>query len=115
MPFPPTRSALTGGRVENTMGYTDTKKPPGGDGYFHHLDCGEGFTDIFIYQNFKNCVLETSFILCQFCLSKDDQNNFLFNFESGKVILRECKERPRVLSDERQRKDSISRRREVRN
>lgn len=49
------------------------------------------------------------FIIRQLYLNRDDRNNFFFflNFENGKVMVKECRERP----GERQREECISGRR----
>lgn len=38
-----------------------------GDGYVHYLDCGEGFTGTYIYQNFQTVHFKyVQFIICQY-------------------------------------------------
>ena len=76
-----------GGRVENTLGHTDLnkiKKP---------LDCGF-HRYIHMSKLIKLCTLNISSLLYGNYTSVNMFKIIFLNFENGKVMVKECRERP---------------------
>lgn len=49
----------------------------GGDRYDHYLNCGDGFTGVYIWKNFKNCIVKyEQFITYQICFNKAVKNKW---------------------------------------